>query len=231
MRTQDEVQQALKIAESHIEAINSVSCPSEQQAAYAQMPHFQARLEAFKWVLDGEPARLLVERYFVPAWLVKEFRRFVNQFDDFERESLAKAADEHYDEWRDGAEPGATYPGYTENDPEPWFEPQVQLLVEAAGSTGSFFDLDFLHAWSVFRFAYEWNMKIGRLAAEASKALSTREQQAIDKVEAVLAGDGSDPDSGSGAWGDCGEVEVPILLAIIRRLTKSVSLEGGQLNG
>jgi len=54
----------------------------------------------------------------------------------------------------------------------------------------------------------------------ANSDLTEREQKAIDNINAVLNGDGQDPDSGPGAWGDCGEVDVPVLLDLVARLTK-----------
>lgn len=50
--------------------------------------------------------------------------------------------------------------------------------------------------------------------------LTEREQQAIARIERVLHGEGQDPQSGPGAWADCGEVDVPILLSLVERLTK-----------
>ncbi len=68
---------------------------------------------------------------------------------------------------------------------------------------------------------------ITALFSQPNKAIETTtpvltesEQQAIDRINAVLDGDGQGPESGPGAWGDCGEVDVPILLNLIARLTK-----------
>ena len=49
--------------------------------------------------------------------------------------------------------------------------------------------------------------------------LTPREQRAVDNINAVLNGDGSDPESGPGAWGDCGEVDVPVVLEALARLS------------
>ena len=61
--------------------------------------------------------------------------------------------------------------------------------------------------------------------------LTPREQQAVDNINAVLNGDGSDPESGPGAWGDCGEVDVPVALEALARLSlvPAASLAGGRL--
>ena len=58
-----------------------------------------------------------------------------------------------------------------------------------------------------------------------TSVLTDREQQAIKNINAVLDGDGSDPDSGPGAWGDCGEVDVPVLLDAVLRLSKLVATQ------
>jgi hypothetical protein len=50
--------------------------------------------------------------------------------------------------------------------------------------------------------------------------LTPREQRAVNNINAVLNGDGSDPESGPGAWGDCGEVDVPVVLDALARLSR-----------
>lgn len=61
--------------------------------------------------------------------------------------------------------------------------------------------------------------------------LMPREQQAVDNINAVLNGDGSNPESGPGAWGDCGEVDVPVVLEALARLSRvpAPSPEGDRL--
>ena len=56
----------------------------------------------------------------------------------------------------------------------------------------------------------------------APTLLTEREQLAVDRINAVLNGDGSSPEAGPGAWADCGEVEVPIVLDALNRLQKMV---------
>jgi hypothetical protein len=56
----------------------------------------------------------------------------------------------------------------------------------------------------------------------STTVLTELEQQAINNINAVLNGDGSDPESGPGAWADCGEVDVPVVLDAVSRLTKLV---------
>jgi len=58
-----------------------------------------------------------------------------------------------------------------------------------------------------------------------ASVLTDREQQAIKNINAVLAGDGSDPESGPGAWGDCGEVDVPVLLDAVGRLSRLLATQ------
>ncbi len=61
------------------------------------------------------------------------------------------------------------------------------------------------------------------------QALTPREQQAIKTINAVLSGNGRDPASGPGAWGECGEVEVPVLLNAVARLSKPPPAAAGDV--
>jgi hypothetical protein len=59
--------------------------------------------------------------------------------------------------------------------------------------------------------------------------LTPREQRAIDNINTVLNGDGSDEESGPGAWADCGEVDVPVLLDAVTRLSKQLATQPAPL--
>ncbi len=56
----------------------------------------------------------------------------------------------------------------------------------------------------------------------APTLLTERERLAVDRINAVLNSDGSDPEAGPGAWADCGEVDVPVVLDALSRIGKMV---------
>ncbi len=159
MRFESEIKDALDVAKSHITAIERVSCPSEQAAAYKQLPEFEARVRAFQWVLEGDQQLAYLH---VDSTLTAAFQHYLDHYHDQEEEALDEAAKEHYQEWLETREPGDEYV-ISENDHslDP-IEPRFEVVQVEESEYGKFYHLTFPTIATAMQFGLGWGEVNGR---------------------------------------------------------------------
>lgn len=183
MRFESEIKNALDVAKSHIAAIEGLSCPSEQTAAYKQLPEFKARATAFQWVLEGDQQLAYLH---VDSTLTAAFQHYLDHYHDQEEEALDEAAKEHYQDWLDTCEPGDEYV-VSENDHslDP-IEPRFEVVQVEESEYGKFYHLTFPSISTAMQFGLGWGeVKGQKLEKQANAGLA----QSLD--EALNRGDGT----------------------------------------
>jgi hypothetical protein len=168
MRTEAEVQETLDILDRQWDRLMNVEVPptSEADDIARRLNEMSAERNMLKWVLEGSS----IVYQWVDCTHVQAFKEYIEHYHDQQEEALAEAANEHYQEWLDTAEPGDQYT-ISENDHslDP-IEGEFEVVHVDESEFGHMYQLKFIGPNAAMKFGLGWgDMRAGVIAREASQ--------------------------------------------------------------